>query len=88
MEKASYVNALVSEYAIKYLCKEPCRTSEHTCYSCMHEILQVHLVHYYEIFRMEKHIFHKLCTYLANHGLMLTNCMRVEEMVTMFLKKF
>ena len=28
MEEVDYVVALVGEYAVKHLCKEPCRTSE------------------------------------------------------------
>jgi len=58
MENASYVSALVGEYSVKYLCKEPCRTNNHTGHSWEHEILQGHPIRCYEMFRMEKHTFH------------------------------
>lgn len=39
----------------------------------------------YEMFRIEKHIFHKLCNELVEHDLKSSKHMRVEEMVAMFL---
>jgi len=85
LEKASNVSALVGEYIVKYLCKEPCRSNNHTGHSWVHEILQGHLIRCYEMFRMGKLTFHKLCTNLANHGLVPTNSLGVEEMVAIFL---
>jgi hypothetical protein len=84
-EHASLVAALTGEYAIKHLCKEPCRTSKLTGHAWVKEILQGNPTRCYEMFRMEKHIFHKLCTELVNHGLKSTNHIGVEEMVAMFL---
>ena len=85
MEDASYVAALVGEYAIMHICKEPRRTSEHTGHTWVYEILQGHPIHCYEMFRMEKFIFHKLCTELVEQGLKETKGMRVQEMVAIFL---
>ena len=57
MEHASYVGVLVDEYAIKHLCKKPCRTCEQTCHIWVQKVLQDHSIRCYEMFRMEKHIF-------------------------------
>lgn len=54
----------------------------------MYEILHGHPICCYEMFHMEKHTFHKLCTNLTNHGLTSTNHMSVKEMITMFLNMF
>ncbi|KAK7276933.1 hypothetical protein RIF29_18082 [Crotalaria pallida] len=85
MEEASYVGALVGEYAIRHLCKEPCRTREQSGHAWVQGILQGHPIRCYEQFRMEKHIFYKLCTELVDLGLKPTNRTGVEEMVGMFL---
>jgi len=81
----SSVAALMGEYAVKHLCKEPCRTSELTGHAWVKEVLQGNPTRCYEMFRMEKHTFHKLCTKLVDHGLKPTNHIGVEEMVAMFL---
>ena len=85
LEYASYVAALVGDYVIMHICKEPRRTSEHTGHTWVYEILQGHPIHCYEMFRMEKFIFHKLCTELFEQGLKETKGMRVQEMVAIFL---
>ena len=51
----------------------------------MQEILEGHLIHYYEIFRMEKNVFYQFCTELVEHRLKGTKQMGVQEMVAMFL---
>ncbi|XP_058727711.1 uncharacterized protein LOC131599327 [Vicia villosa] len=84
-EQASLVATLTGGYALKYLCKEPCRTSELTGHTWVKEILQGNLTRCYGMFRMEKHIFHKLCNKLVYHGIKHTNHIGVEEMVAMFL---
>jgi hypothetical protein len=84
-EEASLLAALIGEYAVNNLCKEPCRTSELTCHSWVQEILQGNPTRCYEMFRMEKDIFNKLCTELVEHGLKSSKSMTVEEMVAMFL---
>jgi hypothetical protein len=84
-EEASLLAALIGEYAVNNLCKEPYRTSELTGHSWVQEILQGNPTRCYEMFRMEKHIFNKLCTELVEHGLKASKPMAVEEMVAMFL---
>lgn len=55
IESASYVVALIGNYAIRHLCKESCRTSEHIGHAWVHEILQEHPICYYEMFCMKKY---------------------------------
>ena len=57
MKQVEDVSALIGEYAMKYLCKAPCRTSEQTSHPWVQEILQGHPICCYEMFQMEKHIF-------------------------------
>ncbi|KAK8574105.1 hypothetical protein V6N13_097097 [Hibiscus sabdariffa] len=80
-----HVTALVGQYTAKQLCKVPRRTSEQTIHAWVQEILQGHPIRCYEMFRMEKHIFHMLCTELVESGLKVTTRMGIEEMVAMFL---
>ncbi|KAK8540743.1 hypothetical protein V6N13_010357 [Hibiscus sabdariffa] len=80
-----HVTALVGQYTSKQLCKVPRRTSEQTGHAWVQEILQGHPIRCYEMFRMEKHIFHMLCTELVESGLKVTTRMGIEEMVAMFL---
>jgi len=84
-EQASSVAALMGEYAVKHFCKEPCRTSGLTGHAWVKEVLQGNPTRCYEMFRMEKHTFHKICTKLVDHDLKPTNHIGVEEMVAMFL---
>lgn len=79
LEYASYVAALVGDYVIMHICKEPRRTSEHTGHTWVYEILQGHPIHCYEMFRMEKFIFHKLCTELVEQGLKETKGMGFKK---------
>ena len=62
MKEDEEVSALICEYAEKYICKEPCRTSEQTGHSWVQEISQGHPVRCYEMFWMEKHVFCQFCT--------------------------
>ena len=75
IEQASYLAVFIGKYAIKNLCKESCRTNKQTRHAWVQEVLQGHLIRCYEMFRMEKNIFYKLCYELANQGLKPTNCM-------------
>jgi hypothetical protein len=84
-KQAIFVSALVGEYAVNHLCKEPCRISELTSHSLVQEILQGNATHCYAMFRMEKHVFNLLCSELVELGLKSCNRMTVEEMVAMFL---
>jgi len=84
-EQAYLVAALMGEYTVKNLCKEPCRTSELSRHAWVKEVLEENPTRCYEMFQMKKHIFHKLCTKLVEHGLKPTNHIGVEEMVAMFL---
>ncbi|KAL4362114.1 hypothetical protein GQ457_04G025480 [Hibiscus cannabinus] len=80
-----HVTALVGQYTAKQLCKVPRRTSEQTGHAWVQEILKGHPIRCYEMFRMEKHIFHMICTELVESGLKVTTSMGIEEMVAMFL---
>jgi len=84
-QQAIFVSALVGEYVVNHLCKEPCRTSELKGHSWVQEILQGNPTRCYEMFRMEKHVFNLLCIELVELGLKSSNRMTVEEMVAMFL---
>lgn len=66
------VSALISEYAKKYLCKVPCRTSEQIGHSWLQEVLKGHPNHSFQQFRMEKHVFYQFCTEIFKHGLRRT----------------
>ena len=79
------VSALIVEYALKYICKESCRTSEKIGHSWMQGTLLGHPICYYEMFRVEKHVFYYFCTELVEHGLEGTKQMRIQEMVAIFL---
>ena len=80
-----HVVALIGEYEIKYLCKQPRRTTEQTGHAWVQEILRGHPIRCYEMFRMEPQVFFKFCTDLFECGLRSTKRMGVEEMVAMFM---
>ncbi|KAK8635203.1 hypothetical protein V6N13_023080 [Hibiscus sabdariffa] len=80
-----HVTAVVGQYATRQLYKVLRRTSEQTGHAWVQEILQGHPIRCYEMFRMEKHIFHMLCTELVEHGLKVTTRTGIEKMVAMFL---
>ena len=63
------MSALIGEYAMKYLCKEPRRASEQTGHSWVQKILQGHPINCYEMFQMEKHVFCQFCIELVEHSL-------------------
>ena len=46
----------VSEW-LKYVDKEPCRTSSHTGYKWLMHVLNDHEIRCQEQFRMQKHVF-------------------------------
>ena len=48
-------------------------------------ILQGNLTRCYAMFRMQKHIFHELCSELVEYGLKSSKHMGVEEIIAMFL---
>ncbi|KAF1874411.1 hypothetical protein Lal_00029838 [Lupinus albus] len=50
---------LVVDHSLKYMCKEPCRTSALTGHGWVQELLYGHDIHCYEKFRIEKHVFTK-----------------------------
>jgi len=56
-EQASLVVALVGEYAVNHVCKEPCRTSELTGHAWVKEVLQGNPTRCHEMFRMENIFF-------------------------------
>ncbi|KAK2648063.1 hypothetical protein Ddye_015552 [Dipteronia dyeriana] len=68
-----------------FLIKEPCRNSTRTGWMFMMEILNGNDRRCQEQFRMEKHVFVKLCDRLRSYGLTSTKGVRLEEAVGMFL---
>ena len=68
-----------------FLIKEPFRNSPHTGWMFIMEILNGNNRHCQEQFRMEKHVFIKLCDRLGSYGLTSTKGVRLEEAVGMFL---
>ena len=60
--------------------KQPCRTSAHTGYVFVMEILNGHPRRCQEQFRMEKHVFLNLCrTLREDYELQVTKELTVEE---------
>ncbi|XP_052176703.1 uncharacterized protein LOC127791007 [Diospyros lotus] len=79
------VGAILNYYA-KYMLKEPCRTSQRTGHTLMHEILNGNETRCYQDFRMTKSIFLDLCRDLTEtYGLTPTRGMSVPESVGIFL---
>ncbi|KAK3193602.1 hypothetical protein Dsin_024912 [Dipteronia sinensis] len=68
-----------------FLIKEPCRNSPRTGWMFIMEILNGNNRRCQEQFRMEKHVFVKLCDRLRSYGLTSTRGVRLEEAVGMFL---
>lgn len=75
----------VVSYHNNFLVKEPCRDSPHTGVKFMMEILRGNGTRCHEMFRMEKHVFMKLCDRLKGLGLRATRGVMLEEAVGMFL---
>ncbi|CAL2240641.1 unnamed protein product [Prunus armeniaca] len=76
---------VVSEW-LKYVDKEPCRTSSHTGYKWVIEVLNGHEVRCHEQFRMEKHVFKKLLeTLTSTYGLKEGGEIPLLEALAMFL---
>ncbi|XP_052177582.1 uncharacterized protein LOC127791642 [Diospyros lotus] len=77
--------AILNYYA-KYMLNEPCRTSQRTGHTLMHEILNGNETRCYQDFRMTKSIFLDLCRDLTEtYGLTPTRGMSVPESVGIFL---
>ncbi|CAL2266420.1 unnamed protein product [Prunus armeniaca] len=75
----------VSEW-LKYVDKEPCRTSLHTGYKWVMDVLNGHKVRCHEQFRMEKHVFIKLVETLTGaYGLKEVGDIPLVEALSMFL---
>ncbi|XP_062088738.1 uncharacterized protein LOC133795299 [Humulus lupulus] len=72
-------------YHNNFLVKEPCRNSPHTGWKFMMEIMDGNGRRCHEMFRMEKHVFCKLCDRLRSYGLKSSEGVRLEESVGMFM---
>ena len=71
---------------VMHVCKEPCRTSSHTGYKFVMEILNGHDDRCHQQFWMVKHIFQKLLVVLEQrYNFRKAKCMPLEEALTMFL---
>ena len=74
----------VSEW-LKYVDKEPCRTSSHTGYKLLMHVLNDHEIRCHEQFRMQKHVFKKLFTTLkSSYGLKECSNVSIVEALAMF----
>ncbi|KAK2659493.1 hypothetical protein Ddye_006026 [Dipteronia dyeriana] len=71
-------------YHNNFLVKEPCRNSPYTGSMFIMEILKGNDRRCHEQFRMEKHVFIKLCDGLRSYGLTSTKGVGLEERVGMF----
>ena len=76
---------LIIDHSLKYLCKEPRRTSALRAHNWVQEILEGHHIRCYEMFRTEKHIFYAFYEELVEHGLKQSRNIGELEMVAMFL---
>ncbi|XP_052292520.1 uncharacterized protein LOC127900978 [Citrus sinensis] len=77
--------ALYANHFIKHSLKEPCRTSHHSGHSFVLEVLNGHKDRIHQQFRMEKHVFIKLCQFLSeSYGLKSGKNIFIIESVAMF----
>ena len=67
-----------------FLIKEPCRNSPRTGWMFIMEMLNGNDRRCQEQFRMEKHVFVKLCDRLRSYGLTSTKRVRREEAVCFY----
>ncbi|KAK2658423.1 hypothetical protein Ddye_004956 [Dipteronia dyeriana] len=72
-------------YHNNFLAKEPCRNSPYLVSMFIMEILKRNYRHCHEQFRMEIHVFIKLCDRLRSYGLTSTKGVGLKEGVGMFL---
>ncbi|TYK11643.1 L10-interacting MYB domain-containing protein-like [Cucumis melo var. makuwa] len=71
---------------VMHVCKEPCRTSSHTGYKFVMEILNGHEDRCHQQFRMEKHIFQKLLIVLEQqYNFSKAKRLPLEKTLAMFL---
>ena len=78
--------ALCVHHFLKYSLKVPCRTSSHTRYKFVMEVLKGHKDRCHQQFRMEKHVFMKLCNTLSQkYGLQKGRDVSLVETLAMFL---
>ncbi|KAK9280578.1 hypothetical protein L1049_014272 [Liquidambar formosana] len=78
--------AIIEKYYSLYICREPCRTSILTGYGFVREVLDGNPTRCYELFRMEKYVFHQLCSTLKRKNLLKnTKRMCVEEQLAILL---
>ena len=69
-----------------YIEKRPCRTSSHTGYKFIIDVLNGHEIRCFQQFRMEKHVFMKLLeTLTKRYGLKEGVDMSLKEALAMFL---
>ena len=80
------VAAAAGYYYYNSITSQPRRTSEHNGTSFMTEVLHGHGDLCREMFRMDKHVFHKLCNTLRQRGLLRdTAGVMIEEQLAIFL---
>lgn len=79
------IAATIVQHHNTFLVKEPCRDSSHTGMKFVMEILNGNDRRCQEMFRMEKHVFCKLCDRLRSYGMCSSKGVQLEEAVCMFL---
>jgi hypothetical protein len=83
---ATVVVEFVKNYYMSYIAKETCRTSSHTSYKWVIEILKGNPVRCKQNFRIEIYVFIYLCKELKErYHLRCTRKLTVEELVAIFL---
>ncbi|XP_073133725.1 uncharacterized protein [Henckelia pumila] len=76
----------VTNYVLKYIMKEECRTSWLSGSQWVAEILNGNETRCFEMFRMRKHVFYKLCDdLLQKYSLKVTKGVDIYEKVGLFL---
>ncbi|KAL5565506.1 hypothetical protein UlMin_028670 [Ulmus minor] len=74
-------------YHNNFLIKQPCRNSPHIGWKFVKGILEGNDRRCHEMFRMEKHVFVKLCDRLRRYGLTSSKGVRLEEMIGILIKE-
>ncbi|XP_059636049.1 uncharacterized protein LOC132278265 [Cornus florida] len=75
-----------TNYHTNYIVKEPCRNSNYTGHQFEMEVLAGHHKRCHELFRMEKHVFLRLCQELKRKDLLKDSReISVEEQMAIFL---
>ena len=67
LTECEQLTALLCQYWVPFVCKEPRKTSKHTGHLWVQEVLATHNTRCHDMFRMETHMFYLLCHKLVEH---------------------